>query len=155
MRPRDDGMIEWWWDYLKVEILLDFHISWYSRRYLWCDRRTDELKDWWTNVLSYRDAMMHLVSLVNLLWHLFARKYWFPLFFTKAWPTDGPSDGPTYRDARTYLKIAKAQARTKEKQTARTHARRTRTVAHPYTRTRTDSSIIRAQSRVYTLIHEE
>ena len=24
MRPHDDGMIAWWWDYLRIEILLDF-----------------------------------------------------------------------------------------------------------------------------------
>ena len=111
-------------------------ISWYSRWYSWCDRRTDELKDWWTNGLSYRDAMMHLLSLVNLLWHLFARKYWFPLFFTKASPmdrrtdqrTDGPTDGridgrmdgrtdrPSYKDARTHLKrLWDTQARKKKR----------------------------------------
>ena len=89
-------MRPWWRDYLRVKILLDLHY-WYSRWCSQCDRRTDGLTDWWTNVLSYRDAIMQLVSLVNFLWHLFARKYWFPLFFTKAWPTNQPTDGPTDR----------------------------------------------------------
>ena len=80
----------WWWnDCMMTSISGNSH--WYSH----CDRRTDGLTDWWTDGLSYRDALMHLVSLVNLLWHLFARKYWFPLFFTKAWPTDRPTNGPT------------------------------------------------------------
>ena len=102
--------------------------SWYSRWYSRCDRRTDGLRDWWTNGLSNRDAIMHLVSPVNLLWHLFSRKYWFPLGFfcdgrtdqrterqtdqqTDRWTdrrtdqrTDWRTDRPGYRDARTHLK---------------------------------------------------
>ena len=66
--------------------------SWYSRWYSRCDRRTDGLRDWWTNGLSNRDAIMHLVSPVNLLWHLFSRKYRLILFLTKAWPTNGRTD---------------------------------------------------------------
>ena len=69
---------------------------------------------WWWN-----DCMMmwlHEICLVYLLLQLFAWKYWFSLFFTKAWPTDGRTDRPTdrwtdqrtgkpgYRDARTHLK---------------------------------------------------
>ena len=64
MRPHDDELIAWWRDYLinssrlpLAEIHVDIH----------------GLTDWWTDGLSYRDTMMHLVSLVNL--HLFPRKY--------------------------------------------------------------------------------
>ena len=69
--------------------------SWYSCWYSQCDRWTDGLTDWWTDGLSYEDAMMHLVSVVNLLWYSFAKKCLFPLDFTKAWRTDGRTDGQT------------------------------------------------------------
>ena len=46
---------------------------------------------------SYRDAMRYLVRLICLLGRLFAQKYGFPWFLTKALPTDGPTDGRTDR----------------------------------------------------------
>ena len=76
--------------------------------------------DQWMDRPSYRDAWMHLVSPVHLLWQLFARIYRLTFFLTKARPTnrrmdggtngrtDGRTDGlterPSYRDARTHLK---------------------------------------------------
>ena len=55
---------------------------------------------------------LHQIRLVYLPLQLFARKYWFSLFFTKTspmdgrtdWPTDRPTDIPGYRDARMHLK---------------------------------------------------
>ena len=81
----------------------DFH--WYSRKR---NGQIDGLTNRQTERLSYRDAMRYKVRLIYLLGCLFARKYGFPSFLMKAWPTHGPTDGrtdrPGYRDARTHLK---------------------------------------------------
>ena len=64
--------------------------------------RTDQPTDRRTDKPSYRDVMMYAVRLSYRLEQDFARKCWFPLFFTKAWRTDRPS----YGDARTHLNKA-------------------------------------------------
>ncbi len=79
---RNDCMLTWLHEILGISLL--FALAW----------RTDGLMD----------GRRFLVSLIYLLEHLFAWKCWFPLFLTKAWPTDRRTDRPTYRDARTHLK---------------------------------------------------
>ena len=86
------------WDSSRLA-LADIHVNFHGV--------TDGPIDWWTNELSYRDSIMHLVSLLKLLWHLYAQKYWFPLFFCKSVTnrrTDRRTDTRSYRDARTHLK---------------------------------------------------
>ena len=70
--------------------------------------KAKDASSWWWN-----DCMMmwlHEIRLGYLLLQLYARKWWFSLFFTKALPTHGPTDRPTDRrtdpfiDARTHLK---------------------------------------------------
>ena len=70
-----------------------------------------------TNRPSYSDGRRYLARLKYLLGHLFAQKYLFPWFLTKAWPTeqqkdepmdgwtDEPTDRPCYRNARTHQKM--------------------------------------------------
>ena len=95
------------WDYSWPTLALTCS-NWYS----WmCYRQINGLTDRWTGRPSYRVVMMHQEGLIYLLWWYFARKCWFPLFLTKAWPTnqptnrrtDGRTDGQTDRwtDGRT------------------------------------------------------
>ena len=52
--------------------------------------------------MSYRDVRMYQVSPENLLCHLFAQKYLFPLFLGKP---DGQTDRWAVREARRHLKM--------------------------------------------------
>ena len=61
-------------------------MTWYLRKR---DGRMDGQTDRQTDRPSYRDARRYLVRLIYLLGRLFALKYSFPWFLTKAWLTDG------------------------------------------------------------------
>ena len=78
-----------WMSWCSIEWLLEGVIKWDSssnfdllknadfRRCLWkFDKRMNGLTDRRTDRPSFRDAKMHLISLVNLLWLLFAQKSW-------------------------------------------------------------------------------
>ncbi len=65
---------------------------WYSQNW---NRQIDRLTDQQTNRPSYRDAMMHIVSLVYFLTYLL-KNIEFPWFWQKHHgPTDGRTNGPT------------------------------------------------------------
>ena len=87
VRPHEDEMIVWFYN-----IVLDFSFD--LLKYDWYDWSMDWLTDARIDLLI-KMLMMHLVSLVHFLCQLFAQKFGFPLFLTKAWPTDGRTDGPT------------------------------------------------------------
>ena len=57
--------------------------------------KANDASSWWLNDCMM--AWLHEICLVYLLLQLFARKWWFSIFFTKPSPTDGRTDGPTDR----------------------------------------------------------
>ena len=103
---------DWWNDCMMTwfnRILLNFLCFWFVEK-SWFSlivietkaKATEGLTDQRTDWRSYRDVRMHLVNLENLLWHLFAEKYRFPLLLTKVRRAEGRRD--SYRYARTHLK---------------------------------------------------
>ena len=87
-----NGMIAWWHDYIWfLSTSSNFAFYWYSRN---CDRRTDGLTDRWMEKPSYRDARMHLVSLIPLV--LIYSKLSI-LFVYNESISDGWTDGRTNR----------------------------------------------------------
>ena len=64
-----------------------------SRKGLNKAHKANDASSWWWNDCTM--MWLHEICLVYLLLQLFARKLWFSLFFTKAWPTDRRTDGRT------------------------------------------------------------
>ena len=77
---------------LSFYLLETMNFYWYSQNW---NRQIDRLTDQQTNRPSYRDAMMHIVSLVYFLTYLL-KNIEFPWFWQKHHgPTDGRTNGPT------------------------------------------------------------
>ena len=103
IRPHDDEMVVRWLWYSPCLTLASTFWNWNSRKF---DRMIDGLTDRWKDRLSYKDVHDASRESSKLPLSIVCSKILIYLVFEKGMTnrrTDGRTDGPGYRDARTHL----------------------------------------------------